>query len=537
MIIKRMAVGNKYEAFVEERFINGLNIISSDDNNKGKTIAIQSMMYALGNEPAFPTTFDFKKYYHYIEFEIDRREFKLCRCGDSFVLKIDNTLMLFDNISELKRYWTKNIYELPEIVKNQIPKIVDPVLHLQIHFVGQDKKDTSNISHSGLYNKKDFIEMLYSIKNLDGLKLEIDEIDRIRTRISTLKDEKKLLLKKYKILSSNKVPVQYLSTVSDRSAFEKKLEQMNKVNIQITELRKTRNSAANRMLKWENTIKELNSLNRNIDVGELKCMDCNSKNISFLTSSKRTAYSFDISTVEMRTDIINSINNKINAYREEIEKYDVSILNEQNQLQELMKDDSITLEAIVLYKEQMFSASDAEQKIISINNILEEYQNKLIISENSTEKTKIQREIIMSEILKDMNTLYKKVDPNGNLIFDSLFTKRDEIFSGSEATIFHIVRIYALQKMIGHTLPIIIDSFRAEDLSTAKEKIVIDEFNKLPNQIIFTTTLKDEEVGKYDNRKEINHIDYKDHMPSKMLSEKYCQRLSELLKDFAFEIC
>ena len=56
MIIKKMAVGNKSEAFVEENFIDGLNIISSDDNNKGKTIAIQSMMYALGNEPAFPTT-------------------------------------------------------------------------------------------------------------------------------------------------------------------------------------------------------------------------------------------------------------------------------------------------------------------------------------------------------------------------------------------------------------------------------------------------------------------------------------------------
>ena len=51
MIIKRTAVGNKSEAFIEDRYCNGLNIISSDDNNKGKTIAMQSMMYALGNDP------------------------------------------------------------------------------------------------------------------------------------------------------------------------------------------------------------------------------------------------------------------------------------------------------------------------------------------------------------------------------------------------------------------------------------------------------------------------------------------------------
>ena len=44
MIIKKIAVGNSTEAFVEGGFTNGLNIISSDDNNKGKTIAMQSMI-------------------------------------------------------------------------------------------------------------------------------------------------------------------------------------------------------------------------------------------------------------------------------------------------------------------------------------------------------------------------------------------------------------------------------------------------------------------------------------------------------------
>jgi hypothetical protein len=33
MIIKKIAVGNSTEAFVEDGFTDGLNIISSDDNN------------------------------------------------------------------------------------------------------------------------------------------------------------------------------------------------------------------------------------------------------------------------------------------------------------------------------------------------------------------------------------------------------------------------------------------------------------------------------------------------------------------------
>ena len=38
MIIKKIAVGNKTEGFIESSLIDGCNIISSDDNNKGKTI-------------------------------------------------------------------------------------------------------------------------------------------------------------------------------------------------------------------------------------------------------------------------------------------------------------------------------------------------------------------------------------------------------------------------------------------------------------------------------------------------------------------
>ena len=60
MIIKKMAVGNKDEAFIEEKFSKNLNIISSDDNNKGKTIVIQSIVYCLGNIPVFPTAFDYE---------------------------------------------------------------------------------------------------------------------------------------------------------------------------------------------------------------------------------------------------------------------------------------------------------------------------------------------------------------------------------------------------------------------------------------------------------------------------------------------
>ena len=95
-------------------------------------------------------------------------------------------------------------------------------------------------------------------------------------------------------------------------------------------------------LQIKDTINELRSLNRTISCGELRCMDCNSTNISFSTGeSVQTSYSFDVSTVEMRNEIIHSISEKISAYSEEIERLSAEIIIEQERLQSLMDDESV----------------------------------------------------------------------------------------------------------------------------------------------------------------------------------------------------
>ena len=219
MEFKKSAIGNRDEAYVEASFKNGINIISSDDNNKGKTIVIQSMMYALGNEPTFPTSFNYKKYYHYLEFEENGVLYRICRYGNGYILKYNSVFMIFDNASELKRYWTKHIFTLPTVEKNQIPKIVDMSLYSQIFFVGQDKKDTSNISHPGLYNKQDYYNMIFDICDVGGLALDDSEIESIKEKIRALKDEREVLLKQHKILKSKKASVSFLSSANDKIAF------------------------------------------------------------------------------------------------------------------------------------------------------------------------------------------------------------------------------------------------------------------------------------------------------------------------------
>lgn len=374
MKILRVAVGNSKEAFIESRFTEGLNIISSDDNNKGKTIVIQSMMYALGNEPTFPTSFEYQKYYYYVEFEEHGKNYQICRSGNGFVLSQGSSILIFDNVAELKRYWSKHIFSLPAIVKNQLSMIVD------------------------------------------------------------------------------------------------------------------------------------------------------------------TSYSFDVSTVEMRTEIINSISEKIAAYAEEIQRLSAEICAEQEKMQSLMEDENVSLESIVAYKKDIFSASDAEGRIKDIENEITSLKSQLVANENSSQETQARRVSLLTAILGKMNELYHQIDPDGNLTYTSLFTQRNEVYSGSEATVFHLVKLFALQQVLRHNCPIIVDSFRAEDLSTGKEKTVLEISKSINNQVILTTTLKHEELGKYDSIEGVNHINYISHIPSKILDGRYVADFLGLLSALSIKV-
>ncbi|HHA4378900.1 TPA: hypothetical protein ACOBUB_002154 [Enterococcus faecium] len=527
MIIKTIALGNSKEAYVEKLLTENFNVISSDDNNKGKTIVIQSLAFCLGNTPVFPTSFDYKKYYYIVEFEHDDQSYLICRRKDNFIIKSKKAVMIFDNVSEMKRYWSKNIFKIPQILKNDVLRLADPELFIQLFFVGQDKKDTSNIANKGFYNKKDFYNMLYSYNGLGFTGMTLEEIDSAKRKIRSLKEEKKVLLKKHKILNSKNTSVNYLSQHSDRVAFEEKVKQAEKLRIKIGKLRTGRNTSINRKAKYEITLKELRSLNRTIPTGELHCLDCDSKNIGYTTSD--SMYTFDVSTVDVRNQIIESIEEKISSYTEEIERQTIELNQCQNYFQEILADDSVSLESIVLYKQEIVDASGVEDKLKTIEKEIMELNDSLKASEETNKKTIEEQNRFMDTIVKEMNIIYRKIDNTGTLKFDDIFTKNSENFSGSEATEFHLAKVYAFAKIMKHPYPIIVDSFRAEDLSTGREKIVIDLFSQLENQIIFTTTLKREEIGKYNNSKVLNHIDYSSHSPSKILNKDFVSDFSEIM--------
>ncbi|MEH7470135.1 hypothetical protein V7195_26795, partial [Priestia megaterium] len=187
------------------------------------------------------------------------------------------------------------------------------------------------------------------------------------------------------------------------------------------------------------------------------------------------------------------------------------------------------------YKDDVYSVSDAENQLNSIEANMKTLENQMRETSSDIESVKEEQNNLFNSILRTMNEKYKLVDPLGNIEFDNIFTKKTETYSGSEQTIYHLVKVYSLARILNHEYPIVVDSFRAEDLSTKKEKAILDLFHKLDIQVILTTTLKREEIGKYDKQEFnfVNHIDYSNHSPSKILQSKYVEEFKKLIEDFS----
>ena len=110
MRIIETGCGNAHEAFIESRFTPGVNVVFSNDNNKGKTIIFQAMMYALGNDPIFPSGFDPKLYYFYTAIENNGETYLFLRKGNSIAVKHGDDVSVFTDTSELKYYVSSNIF-------------------------------------------------------------------------------------------------------------------------------------------------------------------------------------------------------------------------------------------------------------------------------------------------------------------------------------------------------------------------------------------------------------------------------------------
>lgn len=530
MIIRKFAFGNSEAAFVEKRFDAEVNIIFSDDNNKGKTLVLQGIMFALGNEPIFPAGFENSEHYFFLEFDVEGRTFKVLRKHTTFAILVNKQLHILESVSEFKYFFNQHIFKLPEIIHKGLPKLVDLSLFLQLFFVGQDKRDTSSIFNSGFYTKSDFVEMLFALKGLSGTELSNEQLKQLKDELKQHRAIESKLGKEIDRFNISKAVLENVKSSASYSAFKEQEQRLKMLNEQLVALRKQLYSENTRLNHHLNLQAELNSLNRAISIGKVSCDDCGSENISY----KSKEVTFDISNKEVRHSILDSLDNKIKTKKELLSRinYEMSVVQERlnNELSQVTPD----LRDVILFTDELKNTGSLDKERQDKQREIDLLTQKIQASSSKQEGLSVKQKQLISTIVETMNAIYKVVDESGVQVFTDLFTKKSVNYSGSEEQEFYFAKLYAFYAVFKHKFPIIIDSFRDRELSSSKEQKMIEVFEALDNQVIVTATLKKEEYSndKYETYGSINALDYSSHTDSRILTSSYLPEFLTICDEF-----
>lgn len=533
--IKTVYIGNERESYIQDDFTSsGVNIISSDENHVGKTIVMQAMMFALGAEARFPASFKSRQYVFIVDLDIDGRNVSILRNKDCFVVMDGSEMIPVESARGFDAFWSERVSPLPTIIKNGKSESVGLSLYTQLSFVPQAGRNTARTS-TGYFNKDDFMEMVYAIKGLSARSLDGEAISSLKSRKSALKTRRAELCGQAKSLRKIGTSLALISPTADRAETARYVEQLNNLNNSIVSLTNERSHAYSRRIKNEAVLKELRSLNREIAVGSVVCLDCGSEAIGYKLPN--SDFVFDVTTSEMRSQIMASIKRKIDAYQEEIDELDLKIRELQDQFNGIADSRDITLEDIFAAREEYADIEKIDREISEISDQIDEIDERLKKAKAIDRELSNDRTAFKNALLASMNAVRRKIndDPTAEEYGD-LFTTAASPYIGSEATEFFLAKTNSLAKHIQHGLPIIIDSFRAEELSTGREERVLPMFIDLPNQVIFSATLKGEEVGKYRDREGINNIDYTGYVQNKLLSERDNQRFLAKIAEFGIKL-
>lgn len=518
------------EAYLESRFTGGLNILFSDDNNKGKTLVIQGLMYSLGNQPIFPTGFNYRDATFYSKCDFNGIQWSFLRRYNSIIAESNGQVSVFDSLSEFKHFYNASIAKLPIINKDLMQKVADLELVFQLFFLPQDRRNASNVISSGYYKKSDFYEMLYSISGNVPEPLNSEQIAVLKQELAKMLEERKIYEKRFTFAKSHPALSQLVNKSTDRDAAKVKREIIGSINSRLSELERDRTREENRKAKLERLIIELHSLNRELSAGKVKCADCGSNKIIY----KNDEFSFDVSNTLVRNEIFASIKKQL-AIKQEIIEEKTRLMNlEQDALRRELQFIPKSVQTILLHAEEISSAAEIDDMINDVDMRITEIKASIDVARTaSTDKKKINKDIIVT-VLDEMNALYKQLDPDGLQFFEDIFAKRDQTYSGSEEQEFYFVKIAAINSVLNQDYPIIIDSFRSGELSSQKEEFMINYFAKLSKQVILSSTLKNEEysANRYSAFQIANAIDYSAHQNSHILNSRYREQFAKIESAF-----
>lgn len=374
---------------------------------------------------------------------------------------------------------------------------------------------------------------MYAIKGLDRQELDSIHEQDLKRRRDELKGIIKIRRKEATVLNERGTAMSMVSAAVDNRDTKELIEELEKARIDVANLKKRRSRLLDSLENSRETLDELLSLRLDTPKGELVCFDCGSTHIGYRMPSSEPL--FDVTTPNMRTQIIDSLKERIESINFDLENNERELRKAQRHLGELLsKNDDFSLTDLVACKDMFLDVKEIDREIQDAQQEINEIDNMLKIKKGLTNKLKERRREFYEDLISEMNHVRQMISGNNQSIpYTALFSTSTNVFSGSDETIYFASREYALSKVLDHGMPLLIDSFREEDLSTMRENRMLDLFAELPNQMILTTTVKHEEgKEKYESDKRVHAIDYSNHEVEKILNSSYNESFIAKVREF-----
>lgn len=491
-------------------FKDGVNIITSSDNQVGKSTIMKSLYYSMGAEAFFSERFKLRTKVHILDFSVNKDTYTLIRYSDIMVIqKNKNKIIKCSNATQLSET-LKEIFGFSILIENKQNEFVlaPPVYYYTPYYIDQDNgwtKDIISFDKLSQFNKNKRDKIYYfhlGILNDDYSKC-LSEKEKLTVRINDFKKKQSEITSLLQYIKSN---ITSINLTNDFKSIEVQKQELlkkykdysfdlNNIRREILEYQEEIFKIDNIIANLDSTVKENNNIKQHLKHAfDIECPYCKqtfevqAKDILKINYNIEDLQKTKLEMLGMKEKItskLTNLQNKFLSFEEELRKIENETYDVDNTFEEVLKYKGIQ-ETLKQLNEQLVknnsSLIETEDKLKPINKSLTDWNKKI---KEADEKYK---ELLTINLLKfntQENTLPKKISIGTGILA-----------SGSGQIRVNLARVYSFLEVMeeynaeGLKFPLVIDSPKGGEQSKSNSELILElitQTNDIENQIILAT--------------------------------------------------
>lgn len=525
-------------------FSEGVNLVTSDKNSRGKSVVMKSLYHSLGANSDFDDIFTKDNVLFDLQFEYDGELFRVCRFKDSYRVFKNSELIKTvkrGNINELSLFFKEEI-DTYVYLKNRekTTELAPPAFLFIPYYLDQDlswKREQFPFNNIGQYENLSRNELYYyhlgvftdeynqNKSRQFSIKKEIDEIEKKSEKENAVFSELKKILGN-EVIAINEA--EFHAVVSTYSI------KMNSLLIELDKKRKIISTLEKEKIEYlieekriTSTIKKIRESKFEV-VKKLECPVC--KNEIEIDLEKELGVIYDEKILSLRLDSISKLveeleekilveNKERTKLQENISNYEKSIFENRKLLNEYLNrkaTEKLLDQKSVEATEHTYRVNQLKDTLSILRGKTKEFMNK----SEGVDKTFVENY---------KTELYALETPEFNSKLIKPFIKAK--ISGSQyvrstlAFYYSFIKTKEDYRIQDFLFPMVIDSPREGEQDDLNSAIILDFIfkNKMPDYQLIVATVNADKFMKItdnihlitlrsENRRVMNNIEYKENI-------------------------